>query len=71
MMPGFSRNWSRTSWTTICAVRPTALMARELKRKTSMAPSIAPAKTGISARLTLVKVQPAGMKPSRRRLTTF
>ena len=58
MMPGFSRNWSRTSCTTFCAVRPTALMASEEKRKTSMAPSSAPTKTGISARLMLVNDQP-------------
>ncbi len=44
-----------------CAVRPTALMAKDEKRKTSMAPSSAPTKTGTLARLMLVKLQ-AGRK---------
>ena len=33
MMPGCSRNWRRTSWTTVPADRPTARMARAEKMK--------------------------------------
>src|SRR2546429_77856 len=32
MMPGCSRNWRRTSWTTVPAERPTARMARAENR---------------------------------------
>jgi hypothetical protein len=61
MMPGFSRNCARTSSMMYCAVRPTALMASEEKRKISIAPSSAPTKTGTLARLMLVEA-PAGGK---------
>ena len=32
MIPGFSRNWRRTSWTTSPPTRPTAVIASEANR---------------------------------------
>ena len=51
MIPGCSRNWRRTSWTTVPAVRPTARMARDEKRKAIEPPMSRPMKVFGSARL--------------------
>ena len=44
MMPGCSRNWRRTSWTTVPADRPTARMARAEKMKAIDPPISTPMK---------------------------
>src|SRR5579872_3605400 len=44
MMPGCSRNWRLTSWTTVPAERPTARMASEEKRKAIEPPMRSPMK---------------------------
>ena len=44
MMPGCSRNWRRTSWTTVPAERPTARMARAEKMKAIEPPIRMPTK---------------------------
>ena len=54
MMPGWSRNWRRTSWTTVPAERPTARMAREEKRKATEPPISRPMKMSGFATLTWV-----------------
>ena len=51
MIPGFSRNWRRTSCTTMPAVRPTARMASDENRNTTVPPMSAPAKVLGSAML--------------------
>ena len=52
MMPGSSRNCRRTSSMIFAAVLPTARMASELNRNTSMPPSKAPTKTSTCDRST-------------------
>ena len=42
MIPGCSRNWRRTSWTTVPAERPTARMASEENRNTIDPPISSP-----------------------------
>ena len=42
MIPGFSRNWRRTSKTIAPAARATALIARPENRNTTEAPMITP-----------------------------
>ena len=54
MIPGISRNWRRTSTMIAPAALPTARMARELKKYTSMAAMKAATKTLTLARLTEV-----------------
>ena len=44
MIPGCSRNWRRTSWTTVPAERPTARMARAEKMKAIDPPISTPMK---------------------------
>ncbi len=44
MIPGCSRNWRRTSWTTVPAERPTARMARREKRNATEPPMSRPMK---------------------------
>ena len=46
MIPGCSRNWRRTSWTTVPAERPTARMASAEKRKAIEPPMSTPMKIG-------------------------
>ena len=64
MMPGISRNWRRTSTMIAWAVVPTARMASELKKKTSIAPIRAATKTLTSARLTDSSSVPAARVPA-------
>ena len=45
MIPGCSRNWRRTSWTTVPAERPTARMASEENKKATEPPMSRPTKT--------------------------
>ena len=45
MIPGWVRNWLRTSRTTRCAARPTALISRLENRNTTEAPMITPTRT--------------------------
>ena len=45
MIPGFSRNWRRTSWTTSPPTRPTACIASEAKRNGISPPMKRPAIT--------------------------
>src|ERR1044071_9561796 len=52
MIPGISRNWRRTSTMIDWAVLPTARIASELKKYTSIAPIRAAMKTLTLARLT-------------------
>mmetsp|Transcript_1537 Transcript_1537/g.6079 ORF Transcript_1537/g.6079 Transcript_1537/m.6079 type:complete len:212 (-) Transcript_1537:518-1153(-) len=58
MMPGRSANWRRTSLTTSCALRPTAMHAMLENRNTSMAPRSPPTKTSGTAMSTLVNGTP-------------
>jgi hypothetical protein len=51
MIPGFSRNWRRTSCTMVPAVRDTARMAREENRKATEPPISRPMKVFGSATL--------------------
>src|SRR5665213_3237204 len=44
MIPGCSRNWRRTSWTTVPAERPTARMASDEKMKATEPPMSRPMK---------------------------
>src|SRR5580700_6649759 len=44
MIPGCSRNWRRTSWTTVPADRPTARMASDENRKATEPPMSRPMK---------------------------
>ena len=46
MIPGFSRNWRRTSSTTAPPARPTASIESEANRQTIMPPRIRPISTG-------------------------
>ena len=52
MIPGISRNWRRTSTMIDCAVVPTARIASELKKYTSIAAMSAAMNTLTLARLT-------------------
>ena len=51
MIPGFSRNWRRTSCTTVPAVRLTARMASDENRKATEPPMSRPMKVLGSATL--------------------
>ena len=51
MIPGFSRNWRRTSSTTSPPTRPTACIASEAKRNGIRPPMKRPAITQASSRL--------------------
>ena len=51
MIPGFSRNWRRTSSTTMPAVRPTARMASDENKNATVPPRIRPMNTLGSATL--------------------
>ena len=67
MMPGFSRNWLRTSTTTCAAARPTARIASELNRNAIVPPASSPTSTSgwlfPLAKLTEEGVVPKGADP--------
>ena len=44
-MPGWVRNWFRTSSTTRCAARPTAMISRLANKNTIEAPTMTPTRT--------------------------
>src|SRR5260221_672317 len=61
MMPGWVRNWLRTSRTTRWAARPTAMISSEENRNTTDAPTISPTRTlGLSTdRLNVLAALPS------------
>lgn len=70
MIPGMSRNWRRTSYTTAPAARETALTARPEKRNTTAAPTITPTSVfGLTTWLT--NEDTAVTAPSPRSATVF
>ena len=70
MIPGFSRNCRRTSCTTVPAVRPTARMASDENRNTTVPPMSAPAKVLGSAMLIDTASNAAATSSSRTALPT-
>ena len=63
MMPGFSRNWRRTSCTTVPAVRLTARMASEQNRKATEPPMSRPMKVLGSATLIWTRLASVAAEP--------
>ena len=70
MIPGCSRNWRLTSWTTVPAERPTALMARAEKRKATEPPMSMPMKVLGSATLIWVEMSRKRAVPVLPRLSS-
>ena len=58
MIPGFSRNWRRTSCTTSPPTRPTACMASDANRNGISPPMKRPATTHASLRSKIVESAP-------------
>ena len=70
MIPGCSRNWRRTSCTTVPADRPTARMARDEKRKAIEPPISRPMNVFGLATLIWVSVSVNSAEPSVRAWVT-
>ena len=64
MIPGWSRNWFRTSTTTCDAARPTARIASEQNRNATEPPISSPTSTLGSSTLIPVKSNPARRRAS-------
>ena len=69
MIPGCSRNWRRTSWTTVPADRPTARMASEENKKATEPPISRPMKVVGSATLIWVATWLNSCEPETCRLS--
>src|SRR5580658_5350036 len=68
-MPKRSRNWRRTSWTTVPAERPTARMARDENKKATDPPMRRPMKMVGLDTLIWVKGLSKSLAPERPRLS--
>jgi hypothetical protein len=64
MIPGWSRNWFRTSTTTCIAARPTARIASEENRNATDPPRSSPTSTFGSAMLNACTSKPAARSAS-------
>ncbi len=64
MIPGWSRNWFRTSITTLEAARPTARIARAEKRNATDPPIRSPTSTSGSSTRIPAKVNPSSSRAS-------